>query len=128
MLILPPAAPLGRGGPEASNAGSLLGDTPRPPGGKKFKVVAPQKGATLCRTMTERVRCYISTCPFAFIRLLAVGVDVWGLAVSSHHGEAGDAVLDSFDHPAGPIVWQMEPDRVLWNMVGSARRPDGCRR
>ena len=31
MLILPPAAPLGRGGPKASNAGSLLGDTPRPP-------------------------------------------------------------------------------------------------
>ena len=54
----------------------------------------------------------------------AAGVDGWGLAVSL---EAGDAVLDSFDHPAGPIVWQMELDRVLWNMVGSARN-DGCRR
>ena len=49
----------------------------------------------------------------------------WGLAVSR---EAGDAVLDSCDHPAGSIVWQMEPDRVFWKMVGSARRPDGCRR
>ena len=43
--------------------------------------------------------------------------------------EAGDAVLDSFEHPARPIrTVRMERNRVLWKMVGSARRPDGCRR
>ena len=51
---------------------------------------------------------------------------VWALAVSL---EAGDAVLDSFEHPARPIrTVRMERNRVLWKMVGSARRPDGCRR
>ena len=34
-----------------------------------------------------------------------------------------------FEHPARPIrTVRMERDRVLWKMVGSARRPDGCRR
>ena len=78
--------------------------------------------------MTERVRWYISIFTFAFMFNVlhsAAGVDGWGLAVSL---EAGDAVLDSCDHPAGSIVWQMEADRVIWKMVGSAKRPDGCRR
>ena len=38
-------------------------------------------------------------------------------------------MLDSFEHPARPIrTVRMERNRVLWKMVGSARRPDGCRR
>ena len=73
--------------------------------------------------MTERVRWYISTFTFAFmfnvLYWLLGSMFNWGLAVSR---EAGDAVLDSCDHPAGSIVWQMEADRVFWKMVGSAKR------